>query len=499
MKKTENGKHIGKFNNPLYQGQDPFITYKDGYYYLVASSNSRAGRYIYVAKSDSLIDQGEKVIVYRFDDSQHRIFAPEIFFINGKWYIYYCSDYTEENMNHYAGVLESVTDDPQGEYIHTGPLYTGTNGRNLQANDFTVFEYEGQLYGTWGTMPDSWGELPHESIPQPPAPAIVKMESPTEIKDDRIILSPGTNERIAAVLNGSEAGPITAEKRRGEEGPRVLRRNGKLFITTSQGPFADVTYRLGIYAFQGGSVLNPENWIFRDNVFNGTADVYSAGRASFVKSADGTEDWIIYHSKIFKQPGNGFRNVNIQKFGWDGEDNPVFGTPVSPFEFQYLPSGDPGIGLIYYAENASCKGGYKGSSQGHQGTEYIGLDMKKGAEISFVVETDRAGSYFVRSRYAYSPSEPEDIEDINKKETLRSRFYTDKISVYVNGEHIAKTEFTNTGTDLDRYMYQGQQLTLEKGANTITYKVDDSGTGSIRFDYIAIKSIRPPRKPLRDV
>ena len=139
-----------KFNNPLYQGQDPFVTYKDGYYYFVSSSNLDSNNKIYVSKSRTLTDQGEKIMVYDSGGTQTRIFAPEIFFFDGKWYIYYCADIEEYGYRHMAAVLESVTDDPQGEYVEKGVFYTGENGEYKQANDFTVFENNGQLYAVWG-------------------------------------------------------------------------------------------------------------------------------------------------------------------------------------------------------------------------------------------------------------------------------------------------------------------------------------------------------------
>ena len=63
-------------------------------------------------------------------------------------------------------------------------------------------------------------------------------------------------------------------------------------------------------------------------VFSGTATVVSPGHASFTKSPDGSEDWIVYHTA--KHRGAGWnRNTRMQKFTWDIEGNPCFGYPVS--------------------------------------------------------------------------------------------------------------------------------------------------------------------------
>jgi GH43 family beta-xylosidase len=63
-------------------------------------------------------------------------------------------------------------------------------------------------------------------------------------------------------------------------------------------------------------------------VFGSTATVFSPGHASFTKSPDGTEDWIVYHTA--KHQGAGWdRHTRMQRFTWDIEGNPCFGYPVS--------------------------------------------------------------------------------------------------------------------------------------------------------------------------
>jgi GH43 family beta-xylosidase len=49
------------------------------------------------------------------------IWAPELHFIAGKWYIYYAAD-DGQNENHRMFALESVTDDPLGAYVDKGMM-----------------------------------------------------------------------------------------------------------------------------------------------------------------------------------------------------------------------------------------------------------------------------------------------------------------------------------------------------------------------------------------
>lgn len=79
----------------------------------------------------------------------------------------------------------------------------------------------------------------------------------------------------------------------------------------------------------GNDPLDPKSWTkSRTPVFGSTGTVFSPGHASFTNSPDDSEDWVIYHTA--KHKGAGWnRDINIKKFTWDIEGNPVFGYPES--------------------------------------------------------------------------------------------------------------------------------------------------------------------------
>ncbi|CAH0345320.1 family 43 glycosylhydrolase [Bacillus sp. CECT 9360] len=441
-----------KFNNPLYQGQDPFVTYKDGFYYFVSSSNLDSNNKVYVSKSRTLTDQGEKVMVYDSQGTQTRIFAPEIFFFDGKWYIYYCADLKEYGYKHMGTVLESVTDDPQGEYEDKGALYLGENGEYKQANDLTVFDYNGQLYAVWGTL--GFGE--------PIGPAIAPMDNPYTITADRSFLPGG-----------------------GGEGPRVLQKDGKVFITMSEGNFAGNDYRLSYFTNTDGDILNPDSWTRTNDVFVATSDVSGPARAGFVKSADGLEDWMIYHSRVYQDTEiNGWRQVNLKKFGWNEDGTPNFGEPVSPYEWQELPSGDLGQGDMYQAEDAIHYGAITkdNSHANYQGTGYINLPKEPGAEASFVVNTEEAGDHIVGMRYAYGVQV--DGESTNRPRTqLPARA---KINVYVNGKHVKTITPDKTAISWDEWFTASERLGLKAGKNVISYRIDNGSIGNVNLDHLTM-------------
>jgi GH43 family beta-xylosidase len=69
--------------------------------------------------------------------------------------------------------------------------------------------------------------------------------------------------------------------------------------------------------------MDPKCWKKTGPVFSTAKDAYGPGHASFTKSPDKTEDWIVYHARL--KPGGGFndRSVRIQKFVVKDGDTPV--------------------------------------------------------------------------------------------------------------------------------------------------------------------------------
>lgn len=341
--------------------------------------------------------------------------------------------------------------DPQGPFVDKGAIYAGENGVYKQANDFTVFEHQGQLYAVWGTL----------GAGEPIGPAIAPMDNPYTISVDRSFLPGG-----------------------GGEGPRVLQKDGKVFITMSEGDYASNGYRLSYFMNTDGNILNPSSWSRTNDVFVATNEVSGPARAGFVKSADGTEDWMIYHSRVYKDTGrNWWREVNIKKFDWNPDGTPNFGQPVSPNEWQSLPSGDPGQGDMYQAENAVLYGDITSDNAhtNYQGTGYIHLPTT-GAEASFVVQAQEAGDYIVGTRYAYGVQV--NGESTNNPTTqLPGRA---KINVYVNGIFAKSISPDKTAISWDEWFTDSQRLHLQAGENVISYRIDNRSIGNVNLDYLTM-------------
>lgn len=316
------------FANPVYEGADPWVVKHGGQYYFCQTEGDKG---ISVWKSDKLTDKGRKRLIWKAPASgwnRDGVWAPELHYLNGKWYIYYAAS-DGENRNHRAGVLESVTDDPQGEYTDRGILYTGDDVQggtdSRWAIDATPFELNGRLYVVWSGWP---GDEDVQYL------YIAPMSSPYMVSGNRVKLCENDThlwERVSENI-----------RERGlHEGPEILRRNGKVFIVYSCSGSWEPTYKLGMLTMdEKADPLAPRNWIKSESpVFRGNSNVLGVGHACFVKSPDDSEDWIVYHTKWSPEPG-WKRVVCLQPFQWSKDGLPLFGEPISRGRTLKAPAGE---------------------------------------------------------------------------------------------------------------------------------------------------------------
>ena len=174
------GESSGTFTNPvLPSGPDPWVITKDGYYYYMNST----GKNLTIWKARSIADlaKAEKKIVWTPPPSgphSHDIWAPELHFLQGKWYIYFAAD-AGTNMTHRLWVLENPSPDPlQGQWTLKGKV---TDPSDKWAIDGTVLENKGRMYLVWsGWEGDTNGT---QSI------YIAELSNPWTVKGKRVKLS----------------------------------------------------------------------------------------------------------------------------------------------------------------------------------------------------------------------------------------------------------------------------------------------------------------------
>lgn len=316
------------FTNPVWNGADPWLTkHGSDYIYCYSANNS-----IVLSKSKKMTQRGEMKKIWQAPATgwnRSCVWAPEIHFIDGRWYVYYAAGESGPPFIHQrAGVLRSATDDVFSEYEDMGMLYTGENPDDLNTNiwaiDMTVLQQNGKLYAIWS----GW-EKQETTDATPQHLYICEMENPWTMKGKRVKLS-------SPVESWETGGPLNLN-----EGPEILKNGNKVFVVYSCRESWLVEYRLGMLQLinSSGDLLDPTNWKKSGPVFQGNSTVFGVGHCSFVKSPDDTEDWIVYHSKKSTTPGWN-RDVRMQPFTWNADGTPHFGSAIPAEKSINLPSGE---------------------------------------------------------------------------------------------------------------------------------------------------------------
>lgn len=316
------------FFNPIVAGADPWVVRYNNNYYLVESKDNG----IWVYRTTDLTQlklNGVKVWSAPATGwNRTNVWAPELHRIDGKWYIYYAAGSDGPPFIHQrAGVLESPGDDPQAQFADKGMLYTGDDlggtGPAKWAIDLTTDTINGQRYAVWsGWEQDATTDRTPQHL------YIAPMSNPWTISANRVkISSPVENWELGSELNL-------------QEGPEFLLHGDQRFVIYSTRESWLPEYKLGQLRLAGPTAdpMLPASWTKSGPVFVGTSNVFGVGHSSFTRSPDGTEDWIVYHSKVSADPGWD-RVIRMQKFTWNTDGSPNFGIPIAPGVTVPKPSG----------------------------------------------------------------------------------------------------------------------------------------------------------------
>jgi GH43 family beta-xylosidase len=110
--------------NPLLpSGPDPWITARNGFYYYMNTT----GRSLVIRKTKDIaaLATAETKTVWRAPETgpySRDVWAPELHFVRGKWYIYFAAD-AGKNESHRVWVLENAASDTlDGEWTFKGKV-----------------------------------------------------------------------------------------------------------------------------------------------------------------------------------------------------------------------------------------------------------------------------------------------------------------------------------------------------------------------------------------
>ena len=301
------------FTNPLLpSGPDPWVAQKDGYYYFMATNGSN----LTIRKTAKMSELGTAPSFIAWNPQQvgvqqRDLWAPELYFFDGKWYLYYSADpYCCDG--HRVHVLENASADPTtGTWLNKGRL--ANPSVDLWAIDGTVLEQAGQRYLIWSG---------HETTPDPTQRLYISaMSNPWTLTGPRVELSR----------------PSYAWEQVGypkvNEGPEILQHDGKTFLVYSASHCNTDDYTLGMLTLTGTDPLAAASWSKSPTpvfVKNPAGQAFGPGHNGFFKSKDGTEDWLIYHANPLTGQGCGDqRSTRMQQFTWNADGTPNFGIPVA--------------------------------------------------------------------------------------------------------------------------------------------------------------------------
>lgn len=301
---------------------DPWVIRVGTYYYYCGSDGGR----LWITRSATLQNILEQTKTYIFTPPAGTMYssdlwAPELHYRGGRWYVYFAAD-NGSNENHRMFVLEggsNAANPLDGTYSFKARLSATTD---RWAIDGSPFDYNGQQYFVWS----GWEGTSNVSQLLYIAP----MSNPYTISGERIEIS-------RPDYAWEKVGNPTVN-----EGPEVLVSGNTVNIIYAASGSWTNDYCLGRISASNGNLLSKASWTKAASpVFSKFGNVYGPGHASFVKSPDNIQWWIVYHAA--NADGSGWdRRIMTQQFSWDG-DIPYFGFPIE----KGIPIPAPSTGTSY--------------------------------------------------------------------------------------------------------------------------------------------------------
>lgn len=309
-----------EIRNPVVlQRADPSIyRHDDGYYYFTATVP--AYNLIELRRASTLdgLSAAKSTVIWRAHTSGEmasHIWAPELHRIDESWYIYFAAGSSSNVWDIRVYVLSNPAQNPlEGTWSERGQLLTNgpkSNGSYF-ALDATTFEHKGSRYLVWAEA------------------------DPSIAANTVLFIAPMSNPWTLSARGVRISAPEYDWEKRGHavnEGPAVLKRNGKIFISYSASA-TDANYCLGLLtASDTSSLLQASAWSKSSvPIFHSANGVYGPGHNQFTTSADGSVDLIVYHArdyeKIEGEPlDDPNRATRVQPLAWKSDGTPDFGMP----------------------------------------------------------------------------------------------------------------------------------------------------------------------------
>lgn len=305
------------YPNPLIeQRADPWIwKAADGFYYFIATVPKYDRIELRRAQTIRGLADAEPKTIWRKHENgpmSWHIWAPELHHINGRWYIYFAAGKAQAIWEIRMYVLENTAENPlDGTWVEKGPITTNWDTFSLDA---TTFEHRGMRYLVWAQ------HAPH--IQGNTNLYIAAMKNPWTIQGEPVMLT-------RPEFDWEKQGYLV------NEGPAVLHKNGRIFLTYSASA-TDANYCVGLLtADEDAPLLNPDSWkksptpVFKSAPEHG---IYGPGHSCFTIAEDGRTDLLVYHARSYEKiEGNALENpdrhTRVQLLHWTQDGSPDFQEP----------------------------------------------------------------------------------------------------------------------------------------------------------------------------
>lgn len=305
------------YNEPfIAQRADPYIyRHGDGSYYFTASVPEYDR--IILRRSDTILGlRAEKeVTIWEKHEkgimSAH-IWAPELHFINGRWYVYFAAGSSEDVWAIRPYVLECREQDPMTGIWREFGMMQPFDDFSFQdfSLDMTVFNHNGNWYCIWAEKVSVGKKISNLYI--------ARMETPWKLSSEQVTLStPDYDwERVGFWVN---------------EGPAVIKHGDRIYVTYSASA-TGACYCMGLLSIDAGADLLDRNAWKKDRepVFKSVreAGIFGPGHNCFVKDENGLQDIMVYHARQYDEiTGDPLydpnRHTYMMKVGW-GVHGPGF-------------------------------------------------------------------------------------------------------------------------------------------------------------------------------
>ena len=303
------------WSHPLIeQRADPHLSLHDGRYWFTASVPAYDGIELRSAASLQGLREAPARMVWRRHDSgpmSWHVWAPELHRVDGVWTLYFAASQRESIWQLRMYVLQCTGPDPLNDaWVERGEIVTPLASADSSfALDATTFVHRDRRYLVWAQR--------DAAIYGNTNLYIAALADARTLAGAPVLLSRPELpwERIGFLVN---------------EGPAVLVRHGRVFISYSAST-TDANYCMGLlWADEGADLLNAGHWAKSPQpVLASGHGLFGPGHNSFSTTPDGRQDLLVFHARSYERiQGDPLhdpnRHTHVRPFSFNAEGFPVF-------------------------------------------------------------------------------------------------------------------------------------------------------------------------------